>query len=661
MAKTMHEDDFATLFKNEVQNAVNYMDTEYSQDRTTIQSYYMGDPFGNEVDGRSQVVETTVSDVVEFMMPSLMKVFGNGDFARCLPRGPEDVASAEQATDYLNFVLTTQNPGFRILHNWIKDALLFKMGVVKVYYEENEKIVDEEFEGLTPAQLAVLSDDDAIEIDQQESIETGFDEDGEPILVYNVKMKRRVPEPKICIDNVPPEEFLFNRRATDLESASFIGQRTQMTVSDLVEMGYDEDEVEQYAGYNELDQDQERQQRFEDIESGSNTESSDPTLREVLVTEGYIYSDVDGDGVAELRRVVAVGEATHVLENEPYDKVPFAVLSPILLPHRMVGRGVAEQVMDIQMVKSTIMRQLLDNLYLQNNSRVVAVEGQVNLDDLLQSRPGGIVRTRAPGMVAPLTVPQVGQQAFAMLEYMDKVRDNRTGMSAASMGLDPDVLQSTTASAVNATMQQSQAKVEMIARVFAETGMKDLASLILQCIVKYMPEAQIVRLRNEFVEMDPSTWATDYDIDVEVGLGNGREEEKMAMLVQIAGKQEQLLQTLGTNNPVVSAGQYVNTLKKIAEMAGFKDTQQFFNSGQQLEQAMAQQQQQQQQAPDPERQKFEAEIALKREKMQAEMALKQEEMKMDFELRRQELDAELALRAQSAQLGNPVSPNMPRA
>jgi hypothetical protein len=317
--------------------------------------------------------------------------------------------------------------------------------------------------------------------------------------------------------------------------------------------------------------------------------------------------------------------------------------------------------MDVQLIKSTIMRQLLDNLYLQNNSRVVAVEGQVNLDDLLQARPGGIVRTRAPGMVAPLNVPQVGQQAFAMLEYMDAVRDQRTGMSAASMGLDPDVLQSTTAAAVSATMQASQAKVEMIARVMAETGMKDLASLILKCIVKYMPQAQIVRLRNQFVEMDPSTWATDYDIEVEVGLGNGRDEERLAMLVQIAGKQEQLLQQLGVTNPVVSVGQYVNTLKRIAEMAGFRDTSQFFNSGPQLEMAMAQQAQQQQQAPDPARQQAEAEIALKREKMQAEIALKQEEMRLDFELRKQELEAELALRAQSVQLGNPVSANLPRA
>ncbi len=262
-------------------------------------------------------------------------------------------------------------------------------------------------------------------------------------------------------------------------------------------------------------------------------------------------------------------------------------------------------------------------------------------------------------MVAPLNVPQVGQQAFTMLEYMDRLRDQRTGMSAASMGLDPDVLQSTTAAAVSATMQAAQAKVEMISRVFAETGCKDLAKLILACIVKYMPQQQIIRLRNEFVEMDPSTWATEYDIEVEVGLGNGREDEKLQMLVQIAGKQEQLLQTLGPNNPVVSISQYVNTLSEIAKMAGFKDTSKFFNQGPQLDQAM--QQQGQQQGPDPALAKAEAEIAIKREKMQADIEIAREKMQMDYELRRQELESEFALRVESARLGNAVSSNLPRA
>lgn len=659
MAK-MNDTIFSAIFKNEVQNAVNYYDTEFSQERVDVLSYYLGEKFGNEIDGQSQVVATEVRDTIEYIMPNLMKIFGNGDFARYMPRQPEDVASAQQATEYINFVMNTQNQGFKILHNWFKDALLFKLGVLKVFYEEKDEIDEQTFENLTEAELAVITNEDAIEIVEKEEKEIGRNQINEAIIAYDVKVRRTVPNGKIKIVNIPPEEFLFPKRSTDLETADFVAQRTSVPISDLIEMGYDEEVVREYAGYNELDQNYEKQQRFEDIESHIEGDTGDPQLSEVLVTEAYMKVDYDGDGVAELRKIIAIGESCFVLENEPTDKIPFAIISPVLMPHRMVGLSVAEMVMDIQLIKSTILRSLLTNLYLQNNSRVIAVEGQVNLDDLLQARPGGIVRARAPGMVQALPVPQVGGQALQMMEYMDQVRDQRTGFSKASLGLDPDALQSTTASAVNATVQGAQQKVEMIARVFAETGVKELARLILDCVVKFMPRPQIIRLRNDFVEINPNNWATEFDIDVEVGLGNGKEDEKLAMLVQIAGKQEQLIQQLGINNPVVSLSQYINTLSEIAKMAGFKDTSKFFNQGQQLEQALLAQQQQQS-GENPELIKIQNELALKKQKIEAEIALDREKMMMEFELRKQELESELALKAQQQNLGLPTTPNIPRA
>ena len=659
MAK-MNDTTFSAIFKNEVQNAVNYYDTEFSQERVDVLSYYLGEKFGNEIDGQSQVVATEVRDTIEYIMPNLMKIFGNGDFARYMPRQPEDVASAQQATEYINFVMNTQNQGFKILHNWFKDALLFKLGVLKVFYEEKDEIDEQTFENLTEAELAVITNEDAIEIVEKEEKEIGRNEINEAIIAYDVKVRRTVPNGKIKIVNIPPEEFLFPKRSTDLETADFVAQRTSVPISDLIEMGYDEEVVREYAGYNELDQNYEKQQRFEDIESHIEGDTGDPQLSEVLVTEAYMKVDYDGDGVAELRKIIAIGESCFVLENEPTDKIPFAIISPVLMPHRMVGLSVAEMVMDIQLIKSTILRSLLTNLYLQNNSRVIAVEGQVNLDDLLQARPGGIVRARAPGMVQALPVPQVGGQALQMMEYMDQVRDQRTGFSKASLGLDPDALQSTTAAAVNATVQGAQQKVEMIARVFAETGVKELARLILDCVVKFMPRPQIIRLRNDFVEINPNNWATEFDIDVEVGLGNGKEDEKLAMLVQIAGKQEQLIQQLGINNPVVSVSQYINTLSEIAKMAGFKDTSKFFNQGQQLEQALLAQQQQQS-GENPELIKIQNELALKKQKIEAEIALDREKMMMEFELRKQELESELALKAQQQNLGLPTTPNIPRA
>ena len=544
--------------------------------------------------------------------------------------------------------------------------MLFKQGAVKFYWQETDKTVNETYEDLTEDELTVLVNDPAIEIVSQDVTEIGMvNPDGVEMPMerkFSVEVKRLTKSGSVKIDNVPPEELIFSRRATSLEDCSFIAHRTLVRAGDLIEQGYDPDIVFRYAGYDDLDDEAERQARFEEIESGDNVESNDLSMREVLVTEAYIRADYDGDNIPELRRVVALGDGVEILENEPFDHLPFALLSPILMPHRMVGRSVAEMVMDLQMIKSTVMRQMLDNLYLTNNSRVGAVEGQVNLDDLLSSRPGGIVRMRAPGMVQALNVPQIGQSAFAMLEYVDQVRDQRTGFSKASMGLDPNALQSTTASAVNATIQGAQLKIEMIARVFAETGCRDLARGVLALLQKHQDSERVIRIRGEFVAIDPREFANGFDLSIEVGLGNGREDEKMGMLAQIASKQEQIMAQLGANNPVVKPSQYVNTLKRIAEMAGFKDTDQFFTSGEQIDAAIAQQSQAQAQdaSASIEQAKLEAEIALKREKMQAELALEREKMQAELELRRFELESELNLRQQKLAFGGNVSDNLPR-
>lgn len=664
MAK-MDELRFRSILQHEIQSAVNYYDSEFSSDRTEILDYYLGQPFGNEVPNRSQVVATEVSDTIEYIMPSLMKMFASsGEFARFQPRGPEDVKAAEQATDLVNFAINEDNRGFTVLHNWFKDALLFKQGAVKFYWDETETVINETYENLTEDEVTLLVEDPNVEVLSQDVIEVGVvGPDGTEMpmeMTYNVEVNVKKRGGKVKIDNIPPEELIFSRRATSLEDCAFIAHRTQVRAGDLIEQGYDENTVLNYAGYDDLDDEAERQARFEELESGDRYDSHDPSMREVLVTEAYIRADFDGDNVPELRRVVALGDGVEILENEPFDYVPFAVLSPILMPHRMVGRSVAEMVMDLQMIKSTIMRQMLDNLYLTNNSRVAAVEGQVNLDDLLSSRPGGVVRTRAPGMVQPLAVPQIGSTAFAMLEYVDQVRDQRTGFSKASMGLDPSTLQSTTASAVNATIQGAQLKIEMIARVFAETGCRDLAKGVLALLQKHQDKERVVRIRGEFVSIDPREWVNGFDLSIDVGLGNGREDEKMAMLLQILGKQEQLLQQLGPNNPIVKPSQYVNTLKRIAEMSGFKDTAQFFNSGEEVDRALAEAASQDQ-GNSAEMQKAQAELQLKREKMQAELALEREKMQMEIELRRQELQAELQLRQQKLAFGGNVSDNLPRA
>lgn len=670
----MDDIEFQSVVRNEIEQALGHYDTEYSQDRIDAMDYYLGEPFGNEQPDRSQVVSTEVSDTIEHIMPSLMRIFTQSDdYVRFVPHGPEDVAIAEQASDYCNWVINNDNRGFEIMHNWFKDALILKSGVVKFYWDEIIEVETEEYEGLNEDELTILLADPEVDVVSRNERTIGEDMEGpEGIVIpapviYDVKIKRTKNNGNVRIENVPPEEFLIGNRAKSLEDANFVAHRSTMTVSDLVSMGYDKDEIEQYAGYTDLDISEERTSRFEDLETSAAHDSNDPTMRNVLVTECYIRSDYDGDGVAEFRRVLTIGDGYHILENEEFDHIPFAILSPILMPHRAVGRSVAELIMDVQLIKSTLMRQLLDNIYNTNNARVVAVEGQVNLDDLLTNRPGGIVRTRTAGAVQPLQVPEVSSSVFPALNYMDSIKEQRTGISRQSMGLDADALQSTTATAVAAMQAASQGKIEMIARVFAETGVRALFRGILHLVTKYQNKEKIIRLRNQFVPMNPREWESAYDVQINVGLGTAQRDQQIAFLSQIAQKQEQIIAQFGPQNPMVSMSQYRNTLAKIAELSGFKDATQFFAPSEQIEAVLAQQAQaaaqagpQQDPAVAAEMQKMQAELQMEQQKMEMEFQLKREKMAAELELRRQELEFEMQLRTEKLRSGIDTSLNLPR-
>ena len=659
-----------SIISSEITDALNHFDSEFSQERIRAMDFYLGEPFGNEIEGRSSVVSTEVADTVEAIMPNLMRVFtANDKYVRFSPRTAEDVERAEQVSDYVNYIINHDNEGYKILYNWFKDALLFRLGVVKYFYEEEENVTEEEYNGLTEDELAVLLANPDIEVvEQQETVLNSYMEDDGTVVPlessYDLSVRVTERKGKIKVINVPPEEFLINRRATSLEEAHFVAHRTTMTVSDLVAMGYDRDEVEAYAGTADLDVDEERTNRFQDLEASTGIDAADPSLREVVYYECIMKVDYDGDGIAERRRICAIGnEGTHILHNEPFDHVPFAVVSPILMPHRMIGRSIYDMTEDLQVIKSTLMRQYLDSVYTSTLPRMVAVEGQVNLDDLLEGTAGGIIRARQPGMVQAITGTPVGGEVRPLMDYLDNIKEQRTGMSKASQGLDANALQSTTASAISATVRGAQVKLESYARTMAETGVKALFKGILHLVTKYDNKPRIVRLRNNFVPIDPREWNSEFDVVVQVGLGTADDEQKIAFLTQIAAKQEQILMQLGPSNPVVTMSQYVNTLRSIAEIGGFKDADMFFNSPQQI-QMMQQQQQQQPPQPDPaivmKQQQMEAELALKREKMQADIQLERERMTMEMELRRQELQAEAELRMAKAVTDSQISTNLPR-
>ena len=669
MPEQMDEYQLNSIVSSEIRDSLNHFDQEFSQERIRAMDFYLGEPMGNEVEGRSQVVSTEVSDTIEAIMPNLMRVFtANDKYVRFNARTAEDSERAEQISDYVNYVINHDNQGYKILYNWFKDALMFRLGVVKYYWDEQEDVREEEYENLNETELAALlsnPDTEVIGVIEEQAESYAQDEETGDMMpmdmTYSLKLRVKESKGKIRIENVPPEEFLVNRRATSLEDAHFVAHRTVMTVSDLVAMGYDKDVVEKYAGSYSLDVDEERSNRFQDLEANTGIEAADPALAEVIYYECVMKVDYDGDGIAELRRICAIGEgADEILHNEPFDHVPFAVVTPIMMPHRLIGRSIYDMTEDLQVIKSTLLRQYLDSVYTSTLPRMGIVEGQVNIDDVLDGTAGGIIRMRQAGMVQPITGTPVGGEVRPLMDYIDNLKEQRTGMSKASQGLDANALQSTTASAISATVRGAQVKLESYARTMAETGVKDLFRGILHLVTKYDQKPRIIRLRNNFVPIDPREWHSEFDVVVQVGLGTADDEQKIAFLTQIAGKQEQILMQLGANNPVVTMSQYVNTLRSIAEIGGFKDADQFFNSPEQIammEQQMAQQPPQQDQTAQAE---LQAEIALKRERMMMEIELEREKMQMELELRRQELAAEAELRQLKAYTDAEISTNLPR-
>ena len=669
----------------EIDDAIGMLDTETTEQRAEALNYYLRNPYGNEVEGRSQIVTGEVAEVIDGALPQLIRVFTASDeLGRYEPAGPGDDELAKQATDYANWVFYKDNEGFALLHNWFKDALLAKTGTLKAVWEQKIDVDEEAYRDLTDTELVLLLSDQTREIVGQETRENVNQvqmPDGtmqEQITrTHDVVVRKKTTSGRIQIDCVPPEELIVSKKAVfGREKQPFMAHRRLMTRSELVEMGFDKDQVYNLPAFSGLDFTEERVARYSPGEEPFEQNSLDEAMQEVEVYECYIYVDFDGDGIAELRQIFYSNQdilkwADGSDANTPTDYVPFHVICPLPVPHKFFGQSLADRVLDIQLIKSTVTRQMLDNLYLVNNARMQVVDGQVNLDDMLNVTPGGIVRTKSAGAVAPLTVPDISGSAYPMLGYFDSVQAKRSGVSETSQGLDPNVLQNVTAAAVAATMSAAAGKIELIARLFAETGVKSLFKGILHLLCKYQDKPRLIRMRGKYIEMDPREWSNQYDVTISVGLGTGSKQEQMAMLQMVLAKQEQVLQAYGPANPLVSVGQYRATLGRFIEAAGFKDSTEFFKEitpemDQQLSNPPPQQQQpnpaldamlaQAQAQIEIDRQKALADIETKRLKAQADIQLAREKAAAELTLKQQEFQVESQLKA--AKVGAGISANV---
>ena len=663
----MTEEEIKNLLQDNIDDAYSFVETEVNADRKRAMEYYLRQPYGNEVSGKSSVVTGEVAESIDGALPQLMKVFTQSmDVVEFTPQNDGDASVAKNVTQYVNHIFNKDNPGAIILHDWFFDALTQKTGIVKAWWNDEKDVNEETYEGLSQDELTELTQDDNVEIISQEMIEIPLDtvdnkaqmtnEVGalhqdipEPIYVYNVKLRTTENNSRVKIENIPPADFFIDRHSYTIEDARFVAQRKMLTRSALVAMGYDQSIVDDLSTDGEI-----FLNNFNDNVGFSDTDTNNPDKTQDLIAVYECYADIgEDDGLAKKHRIVYASNT--ILSDEEIDYVPYYSLCPFPIPHAFYGQSMADRTMELQFIKSTVTRQMLDNLYLTNNSRVGAVEGQVNLDDLLNSTAGGIIRMKNPAALVPLQVQSSANQSFPMLEYLDQVQAKRTGVSDMMNGLDPNVLQNVSATAVAAMTSQSQGKLELMARVFADTGVKQLMRGILHLVCKYQDEPRAMAINGEPMNLNPREWTDLYNVNINVGLGNGRPDEKIAMLNMVMAKQEMILQQYGMSNPLVNLKQYRDTLAKFINASGYKDDAQFMNEITDEELAQLQQQDSQQDKTPPEVQAAQAiakaetdkaqmkqstDMAAQQLKMQ-EMHLKteMEQQKLQLERKQQELDA----------------------
>tara|TARA_Y100001978_G_scaffold61240_1_gene55098 strand:- start:3548 stop:5650 length:2103 start_codon:yes stop_codon:yes gene_type:complete len=653
--KAKTELEIESIVQAAIDDAVDFVESEISEDRIRAQRYYDGEVDLGFEDGRSKVVATKVRDVVRAIKPSLMRVFlSTARPVEFMPHGAEDVAMAEQATDYVHYEFQRSN-GYRVLNDAFHDALIKKQGIVKAYWEEMPEAEIYTYTNLSDDEYTFLvQDDDVTVLEHTVEQEMTMDEQGVEVEmpVHSAKVSRKMYAGCLKIESVPPEEFFVDRNCRTLEDAHVVVHRTEVRASDLIAMGFDAEEVlslDSFDAGTEMTE-AERTER-QGYTSDFNETSSDPSMNQVTLTEAYMRMDVDGTGVAVLHRFLCGGTRYKLLDYELADELPFAKFEVDPEPHTFYGRSIADLVIDDQDAATSILRGILDNVAMTNNPRVGIVDGAVNIDDVLNNEIGAIVRMRQAGAVQDLAVPFTAGQTLSALTYLDQLVEGKTGVTKASMGLDPDAMQSTTKAAVQATVQAAAGQVEVMVRNLAD-GARDLFGLMLRLLQKNMEDGAMMRMNGRFQPVDPKAFDIDMDISINVGLGTGREEEKTNALALALQQQTMVYQQYGAMNGLVSLTNIRNTLADILASSGIRNADRYFAPiTPEIEMQLMQMQQQQQamlaqqgQGQDPASMMVQAEAMKAQTKAQVDMqraqmddARKREEMAMNDDLKRDQM------------------------
>jgi hypothetical protein len=645
-----------------IQDAVDFIDSEIAPQRIKAQRYFDGEVDIGYEEGRSRVVATKCREVVRALKPSIQRIFlTNEKPVEFVPRGPEDVAAAEQATSYVSYKFQ-QHDGYRVLNDVIQDAMVKKAGIAYVYYNEEMDTEVHTFSQLSDEAFALIVEDDSVEVlEHTVTMSVTLDEMGMEIEIpeHDVKVARSIPHGEICIESVPPEDFFVDRNARSIDDYYVCGHSTEMRVSDLLAMGF---QLEDLAGldsteYSVADDEAEFERRGYAIDE-SEDENTSTASKKITVTTAYMELDIEGTGAPRLYQFVCAGSSYTLLNFYEADTAPYAIFEVDPEPHAFFGTSLVDLVMDDQDAATSMLRGILDNVALTNNPALQVLDGQANIDDLLNNEIGRIVRVKNMGAVGEMAVPFTAGQTLPALQYFDQAVDNKTGVSKMAQGLDPDVLKSSTATAVAASIEGQTGQAEVIARNFAEGGMRRLFRLMLDLMVKNVDQEEMMRLNGMFVPVDPRAWDAEMDLIVNVGIGTGREQERAAALMQAFTVQQQIYSTYGPQNGLVTLTQLRNTMADMLALGGIRNADRYFMPmTMEIEQQMLMQQQQQammaaqQPQPDPnaaflqtEQMKAQTRAQVDMAKAQMDQRYKMHKLAMDDDLQRDEMVQDLAVK-----------------
>ena len=537
----METREILSVIANELNDSQSFIDYEKPLD------YYLGNPDGREVEGRSSVVSTDVADAIEWIMPQVMKSFTqNNEIVIFDPVSPEDELQAELESQFVYDILMKDNDGFIVIHQFVKDALLQNNGIIKVFYERNDKTTVEAFSGITEQQLIAAVQSPNVEVLGYEQTPDGL---------ANVSIAIKTTDGRVVVSSVPPEQFRVNsdHDSINLESARFTAHVFRKTVSDLIKDGFDPDLIESIGadtGSNPSDYRFSAQNESVVFENAS----LDPSMRLLDMAECFLQIDINGDGIAEYCKITVAGydHPSDILSIEEMPYSPWVSTTGILMSHKFRGLSIYDRLVQIQDQKTSLLRNTLDNIYLQNNQRNAVVEGQVNLDDLLLSRPGGVIRVKRTDAIVPLVTPAVGQDAFTMMQYLDSVRAGRVGVAPEGEVTPQRIGERVGSEGVAQLLSAKEELVGLIIRVIAETGIKPLCCKIRDICVRHIDAVQNYKLRGTWLQTNPALWGNRNKTTVRVGTGTGNRAKQIATLTQIMQIQATIQQVPGQTlvNPV---------------------------------------------------------------------------------------------------------------